>query len=127
MRILYIDDNPLDRRVVASLAGRHGIDFDVAADGQTGLAMLASRSYDALLIDIVMPVVSGLEVIRSVRAGETQGRPIAIVAITAAGIAEISDDCIAAGANRVLAKPTMFDAILEALAQAVAVEERLGK
>lgn len=96
MRILVVDDEPVGRRVlIEELALLRGVDIaGEAADGAEALAQIAALTPDLVLMDLEMPVMTGLEVLR--RLGNT-GRPIVIVVTAYDQYVRESLDCGAAG------------------------------
>ena len=81
MRALLIDDDPKLHRLLHDYLSGHGVTLDGAFDGARGLARLASNSYDVVLLDVMMPGIDGLEVVR--RARRTHAVPI--IMLTARG------------------------------------------
>jgi signal transduction histidine kinase len=67
-RVLYMEDDASQTRLVRKCLERVGYEVDVACDGAEGLARCAERNYDAVIVDQTMPVVSGLDVIRAMLA-----------------------------------------------------------
>jgi len=116
--ILYVEDDPTNGRVMAELLRLKGIRCDTVQDGPSGLARLAETRYDAVLLDLAMPEMSGFEVARQIRAaaGETAGgRPVPIVAVTAHVQPEDLRACKAAGMDDHLGKPVTLKALSEVL------------
>lgn len=116
--ILYVEDDPTNGRVMAELLRLKGIRCDTVQDGTTGLARLAETRYDAVLLDLAMPEMSGFEVARQIRAaaGETaDGRPVPIVAVTAHVQPEDLRACRAAGMDDHIGKPVTLKALSEVL------------
>lgn len=116
MRILYIDDSAVDRRLFEGLGRAHGAEVDTAADGWQGLELALRTAYDAVLIDLVMPQLHGLDVIRALRAGPGPNQRAPCMVVTAEG--GIEDECRASGADAVFEKPIRIEAILKAVAAA---------
>jgi CheY-like chemotaxis protein len=79
-RVLVIDDDPSARHVVSSLLTSLGYECQMAADGRTGLVRFDEGDWDLVLTDLVMPQVSGWDVIEAIRR-HTPTMPI--IAITA--------------------------------------------
>jgi DNA-binding response OmpR family regulator len=63
-RVLIVDDDPAIREIVAAILARERIVTDVAADDEVAIAHLNRNTYDAVLLDLLMPRVNGTEVIR---------------------------------------------------------------
>lgn len=102
MRLLLAEDEwSLSKALKAILEGNH-YSVDVVYDGVEALAYLEAGNYDALILDIMMPKLDGLSVLRRLRAG---GNPIPVLMLTAK--AEVEDKVLGldSGANDYLAKP----------------------
>jgi signal transduction histidine kinase/ActR/RegA family two-component response regulator len=69
-RVLLIEDDPLERRRVAGQLEALGYDVTLASSGEEGLALLRDGHFDAVVLDLVMPEMSGLEVLRAARSDE---------------------------------------------------------
>jgi DNA-binding response OmpR family regulator len=81
-RVLLIDDDARLHDLLASYLGQNGVEVARAADGKEGLATLATGSFDAVLLDVMMPGIDGLEVLRRLRAA---GNRVPVVMLTAKG------------------------------------------
>lgn len=105
MSVLLAEDNVTNQLVATQMLGNLGATVDVASDGAIALERLAQNSYDILLVDIEMPRVSGLDVIRSVRssAGELANAPV--IALTAYAMQEHREKIRKAGADGLIPKP----------------------
>lgn len=103
-RVLVIDDNPTNRTYLDDLLGSVGFDVDVAEDGERGLALFASESYDLVVTDLVMPHVDGFGVITAIRAGQ-RSRDVPIVVASASAFPGDQVRSVAVGANVFLSKP----------------------
>jgi CheY-like chemotaxis protein len=86
------------------LLERWGHRVDVADNGQIALQMLPQRHYDLVLMDMMMPVMDGLEATRRIRAGE-RGQRIPIIAMTANAMESDRNLCLAAGMDDYVSKP----------------------
>lgn len=67
-RILIVDDDPLTREIAVELLSDAGYDCLVAEDGRQGLAVLQARPADLVLLDMIMPVMDGVETLRHIKA-----------------------------------------------------------
>ena len=102
-RVLVIDDEPAIRESLhALLTIEGGYAVDTAESGHEGLHKLHSRPYDLVLLDLMMPDMSGMEVLREVR---ERDRETPIFMITAYGSVEAAVNAIKAGANDYFPKP----------------------
>ncbi len=96
-----------------------GHSVDLASNGIEALALAERSSYDAILMDLSMPEMDGLEATRILRTngGENQDTPI--IALTAHVLKEIRAECIEAGMTNFLAKPVSKENLLMALEQSI--------
>jgi CheY-like chemotaxis protein len=113
--VLIIDDDALVRSVLAQILQPHH-EVSVADSGTTGLALASSRAFDAILCDMMMPVIDGREVHRRL-ASEHPGRERRIVFITGGAFGFELDHYLATVGNRCLTKPFRIEAVLEAVAE----------
>jgi CheY-like chemotaxis protein len=106
-RVLVAEDNLINRRLVQVMLQKLGCEVSLAENGQLALEALETRSPDVLLLDLQMPVLSGLEVARRVREREQAlNLPrLPIIAVTANSSAADREASLAAGADAFLAKP----------------------
>jgi len=104
-RILVVEDNAANQRVLLELLARLGYQADLAADGLLALAAIERQPYDLLLVDLQLPHLDGLALCRAVREGlPTAERPY-MAAVTASVSPEQREDCRRAGMDDFLAKP----------------------
>jgi two-component system response regulator MprA len=121
MRILVVDDEPAVRDAVRRALSFEGYDVQIAAEGTEALDLLATEQVDAVVLDILMPDVSGLDVCRRLRAS---GDTTPVLLLTARG--QVADRVagLDAGADDYLAKPF---ALQELLARLRALLRRTSK
>ena len=102
MRLLLIEDEPTLRESVAKKLRRSGYETDDCGDGETALELLAAERYDLVLLDLNLPKVNGMTVLRTLRKTDLE-TPVLILSARS----EISDkvEGLDAGANDYLAKP----------------------
>ncbi len=120
MRLLIAEDNDLNYEVEETLLGMSGILCDRAENGAVCVERFRNAepgSYDAIIMDIQMPVMNGLEATRRIRGlGTSAAENIPIIALTANAFSSDVAACLVAGMNQHLAKPFELDALLAALA-----------
>ena len=102
--ILLVEDHAINQKLAVTLLERWGHRVDVADNGQIALQMLPQRHYDLVLMDMMMPVMDGLEATRRIRAGE-RGQRIPIIAMTANAMESDRNLCLAAGMDDYVSKP----------------------
>ena len=105
MRVVIVDDSPFVREVLRARLAPHA-DIEIAGeagDGQTAERMIATLRPDVVTMDVVMPLVSGLDAIRRIMS--TCPTPIVVVSDARGGVAELMVQAIAAGAVDVFVKP----------------------
>jgi CheY-like chemotaxis protein len=110
--VLIVDDHPISRRLPASVLRQQGWTVDIAADGDAALDKLAVANFDAVLLDLSMPGLSGFEVCRRIREDQSL-QHLRVIAYTA--LETIEDLLRAAGFNGMLRKPITPDKLLAAL------------
>lgn len=103
-KILVVDDNAANRDVLERRLTREGRTVVTAASGATALDLLITREFDLILLDLIMPEMSGFEVLRRLKASE-QTRDIPVIVISALDELDSVVRCIEAGAEDYLTKP----------------------
>jgi len=114
-RILLVEDAPESRTLTAAMLGRMGAIVDVAANGRDAVSAAAANGYDAILMDIAMPVMDGFEATRRIRERERGEEEVPIVALSAQVIDGIFEQCLDAGMDDHLAKPVTRDSVAAVL------------
>ncbi|MCE5267939.1 MAG: response regulator, partial [Planctomycetaceae bacterium] len=105
LRILLVEDNPANQKVATLVLRDRGHAVEVAKDGHEALAMSARNRYDAILMDVQMPGMNGLDATAAIRAREGSGRHVPIIATTAHALPDDAERCLAAGMDGYLPKP----------------------
>jgi CheY-like chemotaxis protein len=123
--VLLAEDNVTNQMVATQMLDALGARVDVANDGAEALEMMGARRYDLFLIDIEMPRVSGLDVIRSIRASKAPLCDAPVIAVTAYALREHREKITEAGADGLIPKPLLgieqFGRDIVALADRAAV------
>jgi signal transduction histidine kinase/CheY-like chemotaxis protein len=109
-RVLIVEDNEVNREVISAMLERLGVATDVAVDGSQAVGKVGSQQYDLVFMDCRMPIMDGFEATRAIRA-MPQGRGLPIVALTANAFTDDREQCIAAGMDDFLSKPTSISKI----------------
>jgi two-component system response regulator PhoP len=108
MRLLIIEDDDTLRETLAQKLGDAGFAVEQAADGQEGLYFAEEYPIDLAIIDLGLPEISGLEIIRRVRAA---GKTYPILILTARDRWEDKVDGLSAGADDYVVKPFHFEEV----------------
>ncbi|RLE17957.1 MAG: hypothetical protein DRJ65_22065, partial [Acidobacteria bacterium] len=120
LRVLVVDDNPVNRMVAVRTASKCGHSVTEAADGREALKiLLKDQPFDVVLMDLHMPMVDGLEAAREIRQREGVDQHVWIIGLTAAATVKDREACLAAGMDDFLSKPVRFDDLQAALVRTV--------
>lgn len=120
LQLLVAEDNKINREVIGLHLKKLGCQFEIVENGRQAVEKYSLGSYDALLMDIQMPDMDGLEataIIRSMEEGT--GRRIPIIALTASSMKEDIQKCLNAGMDAHISKPFKADKLKAALAQII--------
>ena len=109
-RVLVVEDNNVNQKVVRIMLGKLGIPADIAANGHEAVDAVARTDYDLVLMDCQMPEMDGFEATRAIRKAQAGGgRHLPIVAMTANAMQEDRERCLASGMDDYLVKPLLID------------------
>jgi CheY-like chemotaxis protein len=118
--ILIIEDDPITAKIYRTRLEKEGYHVEVAGDGQIGFYRLQQSCPDGVLLDLMLPKTSGIELLKKIR--QTEGlQHLPVIAYTNAFVPEMIKDALGAGATKVLDKScvtpaTLVDAFRLALA-----------
>ncbi len=115
-RILFIDDDPAGREVALFNLRKAGYSVRPASDGREGLDAFAAEPFDLVITDLKMPAVSGMEVLRKVRADAPD---VPVLVITAFGNVETAVEAMKEGAYDFIGKPFHRDQLLLSVGKAL--------
>jgi signal transduction histidine kinase/ActR/RegA family two-component response regulator len=127
--VLIVDDNAVNRRVMELILDSVGIGHVSAEDGREGVEAMKSGAYDAVLMDIQMPVMDGFEATRRIREWEADtARPRAPILIVSANcLPQHVDEGLDAGADAHLAKPISAVELVSALQSQIQMVDRAAE
>jgi two-component system, cell cycle response regulator DivK len=110
-RILVVEDQPDNRRILRDLLGNAGYELIEAETGEEALAAVETQRPDLILMDIQLPVMDGYEATRRIRSNP-ELKSIPIIAVTSYALAGDEDKARAAGCNAYVTKPFSPRALL---------------
>jgi PAS domain S-box-containing protein len=120
-RVLIVDDNADNQALMKAYLRKADVQWDSATDGEKALALATRESYDIILMDVMMPVMDGLEATRRLRAG---GYTRPIIALTAHAMKEEVEKSFAAGCDGHLSKPVDIKELLATMQRFVQLSAR---
>lgn len=115
MRVLFVEDNEVNRRVVKEMLRAGGVEMAEAEDGAVGLEMINTQAFDLVLMDLRMPIMDGLTAIRHIRARTDDKATLPVIVVTADDGPGIDAECRRAGADDVIHKPVSMTALFGAI------------
>jgi len=115
-RVLVADDNAVNRKLIVKMLTKMGFESEMAENGLEALHAVEAARFDAVLMDLQMPEMDGLEATRQIR---KRGFSLPIIAVTADAMPDDQNRCAAAGMNDYLSKPVRASALEAALKQAI--------
>lgn len=119
MRILFIEDDAMNRRVVRDMLHVAGLPLAEADGGKAGIERLEREEFDVLLLDLRMPEMDGFAVMQAIRGRQDALRDLPIIVVTADASPGLEDECLAAGADAVLFKPIAMQSLFDSIAEIV--------
>jgi signal transduction histidine kinase/ActR/RegA family two-component response regulator len=106
LRVLLAEDNPVNRKLAVAYLTRRGHQTALATNGREAVERALVGDYDAILMDVQMPIMDGLEATRRIREAESRsGKHVRIIAMTAHAVREGLDSCLGSGMDDYLLKP----------------------
>ncbi|WP_375398426.1 response regulator [uncultured Sphingomonas sp.] len=120
MNVLFIEDDPMNRRVVKDMLDVAGATMVEAENAEIGLRLIDEQDFAMALVDLRMPGMDGITAIRQVRKRDDAKARLPIIVVTADTAIDLRERCLAAGADEVLFKPVAMDALFEAIGRILA-------
>ena len=118
LRLLLAEDSAVNQRLVIGLLEQHGHSLKIVDTGWKAVAASAEELFDAILMDVQMPEMDGLEATRKIREREAAGRDrVPIIAMTAHALPGDRERCLESGMDEYLTKPVREAKLLEALSR----------
>jgi CheY-like chemotaxis protein len=120
--ILHVDDDPMNLRVVSEILSAFGFTGVQAGSGEEALDQLIGRRFDVVLMDIHMPQMSGIEVVRRLRASRGPARSTPVIALTADVLTRTRAEYLSLGFDDFVTKPILVSRLLEGILRVVAAD-----
>lgn len=121
--LLLVEDNPLNVKLIKSFCEKKGHGIAVAENGAAAVDMIKSARFDAVLMDVQMPVMDGLEASRQIRKA---GINTPIIAMTAAAMKSDEEACINAGMDAYTSKPVKLKELIPIVARTIGAVSQKG-
>lgn len=103
LKLLIIEDDPVLANIYRSRFEKAGYEVEIAVEGQAGFFRLYEKPFDALLLDLMLPQISGLEILRKIRAQKSFGN-LPVIVFTNIYVGNLAREALEAGANYVVFK-----------------------
>jgi signal transduction histidine kinase/CheY-like chemotaxis protein/HPt (histidine-containing phosphotransfer) domain-containing protein len=122
-RLLVVEDNLVNQKVVLAILRKKGYHMDVANDGREALLKLETGAYDLVLMDVQMPVLDGLETTRLIRR-EARWDNLPVIAMTAHAMNGDRERCLQSGMNAYISKPVQPAHLIATIERHLASRDR---
>ncbi|HEX2829077.1 MAG TPA: ATP-binding protein [Burkholderiales bacterium] len=119
LNLLLAEDNVVNQRLALKLLTTRGHTVQVANNGREALEAAQRQRFDAILMDLQMPVMGGIDACRAIRAAESTGARVPIIAVTAHALDRDRDMCFASGMDGFVTKPVRIDVLMSELERVV--------
>lgn len=124
MRVLFVDDDAMNRRVVRDMLSVANVVLDEAAHGEGGLDLVEKNDYSVVLMDLRMPGMDGLEAVKHIRSRSDGKANLPIIMVTADTSSNIREHCMANGADELLMKPVAMQPLFRMMAAMIAARAK---
>jgi two-component system sensor histidine kinase RpfC len=114
-QLLVAEDNPTNRIVIRKMLERAGHACTLVENGEQALDQLQQQDFDAVILDMNMPEMNGLEATRAIRFTGSRARHLPVIMLSADVTAETIAECMAAGVDQFLPKPIQIATLLDTL------------
>ena len=121
LKVLHVDDDPMNLRVVQEILGAFGHQGVIACSGQDALDRLAVEAFDLVLLDIHMPGMTGIEVIERLRKTNGPERDTPVIALTADIYSRRPAEYLALGFSDFVSKPILVSGLMASIKRCTAL------
>lgn len=115
LRVLHVDDDPMNLRVVQEILAAFGHRTSIACSGRDALDLLSREIFDIVLLDIHMPGMTGIEVVQELRQRGGPQADVPVIALTADVYSRRPAEYVALGFNDFVAKPILVSALMASI------------
>jgi CheY-like chemotaxis protein len=127
LTVLAVDDEPLNLYVYEQVLAVHGHRLVKATSANQALELLQTQAFDAVIMDIHMPGMTGLDVVKSLRMSQGPNREVRVIAVTADTSAGRTPHYKARGFDDYVPKPVEVGALLDTLGRRASLEDRMNR
>ena len=120
--MLIVEDNEINQMLIAAYLDQFGLTHDVAVNGQIAVEMVQQGKFDVVLMDIMMPVMDGLEATKQIRSLPDPQCKLPIIALTANAMKGDRETYLAAGMDGYVSKPISAADLFTALSEHIGIE-----
>jgi len=118
-RVLLVEDNKVNQMLALAILLRAGYEVDTVVTGREAVRAIENAAYDAVLMDLQMPEMNGLEALATIRALPDTRAGVPIIAVTAHAMAGTREECLEAGMDDYVSKPFLPETLIDVVARAV--------
>ena len=112
LRILLVEDNLINQRVMKAMLSKDGHSVQIADNGAAAVELFTPGTFDVVLMDVQMPIMDGYEATRAIRIREgSSAKRTPVIAVTALTLPEERETCLAAGMDDYLTKPITYTSL----------------
>ncbi|MBF0407276.1 MAG: PAS domain S-box protein [Candidatus Riflebacteria bacterium] len=122
-RILLVEDNEINRKVITKMLTNRGISCDVAINGRDALKAFSEKTYDIIFMDCQMPIMDGYECTSKIRELEVDKKRTTIIALTANAMQSDRIKCLESGMDDYISKPIDFDLMFKKIGELTKLPE----
>ena len=116
LRILLVEDNPLNQKLICLTLAKYGFTIDLTENGSKALIKIKEREYDLILMDIMMPVMDGLEALAEIKKINPDAK---VIIVSAMGQEKNVMKAVQLGAKNFVIKPFNAEKVKEAVLQII--------
>ncbi|MDR3585537.1 MAG: response regulator [Desulfosporosinus sp.] len=121
-RILLVEDNEVNRKIIVAMLQSHDMTCDLAVDGNEAYQAVINKHYDLVFMDCQMPVMDGFEATEKIRNAEESNKHTKIIAMTANAMTGDREKCLKAGMDDYISKPIDFEIMFKMIDETTVYE-----